>query len=255
MQRNEAFHHGAKSGHRMRLMTMHRQRAGFALERFAKHTTRPTGCRCVRPPGADDHRRQAHGTSVEMPLTHMIIEQQLTDRLGHTVGSARGVFGEIAHRRGHVLAAEARYAAGKHHTRLSGCGAGRLKNMPAAIKIHPQRIIVPLLAFTADHGGEMENGKTCSASDSLFNHRLLSYITFHPPRGGNSWAYAKACVQQHQFLDRFHVAGCSGQFPTRQQRLGQFRSQKSAAAGDDNFHAPFSSSSPLIASRCVSRPL
>ncbi|WP_348654696.1 hypothetical protein, partial [uncultured Psychrobacter sp.] len=80
-----------------------------------------------------------------------------------------GVFGEIAHRRGHVLAAEARYAAGKHHTRLSGCGACCLKNMPAAIKIHPQRIIVPLLAFTADHGGEMENGKTCSASDSLFN--------------------------------------------------------------------------------------
>ena len=56
----------------------------------------------------------------------------------------------------------------------------------------------------------MENGKTCGAADGIFNHRPLGYIAFYTSHGGNGRAYAKACVQQHKFLDRLHATGSTG---------------------------------------------
>jgi hypothetical protein len=109
--------------------------------------------------GSDDDRGEACGTSLEEALARVVVDHQLDDRLGHPIGRLRGAFGEVADPVGHIGASVGGDAAGEDDAGQSFALAQGFEQVTASVEVRADRFVEVLLAFSADHRGEVEDGE------------------------------------------------------------------------------------------------
>ena len=116
-----------------------------------------------------------------MALARVVVDEQLAHGLGHSVGGLRRLLGQVAHGSGHRGSTETGDAAGEDHPRSTRSGSSGFKNIPPAVEIHPQGIVVMVLAFAAHHRGEMKDGNVFCTADGLIDHVTVADVPDYLP--------------------------------------------------------------------------
>lgn len=86
-------------------------------------------------------------------------------------------------------------------------GALRAASKTLPIQIDPQSVVEPLLTFSADHGGEMENSHAGICADRVKNGVTVANVArdqLYPGIGKRLW---ETRIEQDDFLDGLRLSG------------------------------------------------
>ena len=222
---------GAVTGHGVGLIAVDGQHAGLALEWFSEHAAGPAGGGGIGFARTDDDRGQPRGASVEVAFSGVVVDEHFANGLGHAVSGLGELLGEIRHFPAHIHATIAGDAAGENHAWQSRAFPRSFKNMTPAIEVHAQCIIETFLAFSADHGGQMENYRGWVRADGGKDGVAVANVACDLPCSRICGGFVKQCVQQNNFFNRL-----STERGAQEQLIAESGAEESAAAGDDDFH-------------------
>ena len=172
-----------------------------------------------------------------MPLAGVVIDEQFADRLGHAVRSLGRALGQVAHRGRHRGSAETGNTTGEHHAWPAFNRACRFENISPSIEVDTDGVIVPLLAFAADHRGQVKDGDIRRPADRRVDQVALANVADDLLHSRIVPRHREADIDQHHFVDGFLIAGRAGECSSLKECRGKLGTEKSAAAGDDDFHS------------------
>jgi len=176
----------------------------------------------------------AQCSAVDEPAPRVVLDQQLSHRLLRPVRGLRHQLVQLRHDVGQLAAVD-RAAAREDDPRAMTARAADLQQRSRRVEVDAHAEIEIRLSLAADNGSKVKDRGGIGVDQALEQRRIGNVAGERAdPRVAGRWG--RDDVEEHEAVDCLFPAVEAGELAALEQLLRQTLSEKSCAAGDENFH-------------------